>query len=63
MNNFIYLENSYIELNGLTIYGSPHTPNFKKKAFTMLDDELKEKWKKIPENIDILLTHTPPFGN
>ncbi len=26
------------------------------------DDELAEIWNTIPDNIDILITHAPPFG-
>jgi len=24
--------------------------------------DILEKWKKIPKNVDVLITHTPPFG-
>ena len=26
------------------------------------DEELAEKWAKIPRDIDVLITHSPPFG-
>lgn len=56
------------EFEGLKIWGSPWTTKFKGMnphcmAFTVdTDEELAEKWKLIPEDIDILITHSPPFG-
>ena len=50
------------------IWGSPWTKTFERmnpkcKAFTFdTDDELAEKWKLIPNDIDILITHSPPYG-
>lgn len=64
----IYLCDSGIEFNGLKIWGSPWTKTFKGmnpncKAFTCdTEKELAEKWKLIPEDIDILITHSPPWG-
>lgn len=63
-----YLEDSGIEFMGVKIYGSPWTKTFegmnpKYKAFTVdTEAELEEKWEKIPKEIDILVTHSPPFG-
>jgi Icc-related predicted phosphoesterase len=51
------------------IWGSPWTKSFpgmnpKCKAFTLdTEEELAEKWKLIPDDIDILVTHSPSFGN
>lgn len=56
------------EFEGLKIWGSPWTLAFyginpKCKAFTCdTDEELAEKWKLIPNDIDILITHCPPYG-
>lgn len=63
-----YLCDSGTEFEGLKICGSPWTKTFpgmnpKCKAFTVdTDEELAEKWALIPENIDILITHSPPLG-
>lgn len=52
----------------LKIWGSPWTKRFKGMnpkcmAFTVdTEEELAEKWKLIPDDIDILVTHTPPHG-
>ena len=33
------------------------------KAFTLdSEQELEEKWKRIPWDVDILITHEPPYG-
>lgn len=66
---FQYLMDSGIQLeNGLKIWGSPWTTRFKGMnprcaAFTEPNTkDLKEHWDKIPDDIDILITHCPPYG-
>jgi Icc-related predicted phosphoesterase len=50
------------------IWGSPWTTSFKGmnphcKAFTVdSDEELFDKWALIPKDVDILITHSPPYG-
>lgn len=48
----------------IVFYGSPWQPEFCNWAFNLPrnGEKLKEKWDKIPKNIDVLITHTPPFG-
>ena len=59
----IYLQNSAVEIKGLNIYGSPVTPYFLGMAFNKRrGNDIKKVWNKIPENIDILITHGPPNG-
>ena len=63
-----YLCDSGTEFEGLKIYGSPWTLKFPGMnphcmAFTCdTEEELDEKWKLIPDDIDILITHSPPYG-
>lgn len=63
-----YLCDSGTEFGGLKIWGSPWTKTFhgmnpKCKAFTVdTEKELAEKWDLIPDDIDILITHSPPWG-
>lgn len=65
---FIYLCDSGIDLEGLKIWGSPWTKTFVGmnphcKAFTVdTEDELADKFEKIPYDTDILITHCPPYG-
>lgn len=66
--NIEYLCDSGTEFQGLKIWGSPWTKTFEGmnphcKAFTVdIDEELAEKWALIPEDIDILITHSPAYG-
>ncbi len=62
-----YLCDSGTEFEGLRIWGTPWTKSFegmnpKCKAFTVdTEEELAEKWALIPDDIDILVTHSPPY--
>lgn len=51
-----------IEIDGLKIYGSPWTREFYNWGFNLPEEKLKLVWDKIPEGIDILLVHSPPYG-
>ena len=57
-----YLEDNMIITHGLKIYGSPWCRIFGNWGFMKNDEALKEAYSKIPENIDILLTHDAPYG-
>jgi Icc-related predicted phosphoesterase len=59
--NIKYLEDSFVEIEGRKIYGSPWQPRFFDWAFNLnRGAELAEKWKLIPLDTDILITHGPP---
>lgn len=64
-----YLCDSGTEFEGLKIWGSPWTSKFPGInphccAFTLdCESKLCEKWALIPDDIDILITHSPSFGN
>ena len=61
--NIKYLQDSSVEIEGLKIYGSPWQPRFFDWAFNLMRGaELAEKWKLIPDDTDILITHGPPNG-
>lgn len=65
-------ESKSIKRKDFKIWGSPWTASFKGinpkcTAFTEpygndTDDRLNDHWKKIPRDIDILITHGPPYG-
>jgi Icc-related predicted phosphoesterase len=59
----IYLENEEVTIDGVRFYGSPITPRFFDWAF-MRDrgDEISKVWEKIPEGIDVLITHGPALN-
>ena len=61
-SNFIYLENSSVEIMGLKIWGSPITPWFHGDRWGFnkyRGDEINEVWKKIPIDSSIIVTHGP----
>lgn len=48
----------------IKFYGTPWQPWFYDWAFNLPrgGEELEEKWSKIPDDTDVLITHTPPNG-
>lgn len=58
--NVHWLYNETIEIEGIKIWGSPHTPYFMNWAFNNTREELNNLWNSIPEDIDIVITHGPP---
>jgi Icc-related predicted phosphoesterase len=66
--NIDYLQDERMDLwygddEQLVIYGTPWQPEFHNWAFNLpRGEKLKEKWDKIPVDVDILITHSPPFG-
>ena len=61
--NIKYLQDSSTIIEGLKIYGSPWQPRFYDWAFNLTRGaEIAEKWKLIPDETDILITHGPPHG-
>lgn len=63
LTNAHYLEDEMIEIEGIKIWGSPITPKFLRYAFNRKrGEEILAYWQKIPEDIDILITHGPPYG-
>ncbi len=62
-SSIIYLQDSFVKIEGLKIYGSPYQPRFYDWAFNLMRGaELAAKWKLIQNDIDILITHGPPHG-
>ncbi len=62
-----YLCDSGTEFEGLKIWGSPWSLWFdginpKCAAFTGFENDLKKKFDLIPNDIDILITHSPMYG-
>ena len=63
LTNAIYLEDSGCEIEGLKFYGSPWTPWFSDWAFMLpRGAEMAAKWARIPNGLDVLVTHGPPDG-
>jgi Icc-related predicted phosphoesterase len=63
LKNAIYLEDSQVLIDGIKFWGSPWIPKYYNWAFNLPRGTfLREKWELIPDDIDVLITHTPPFG-
>ena len=59
----IYLMDQTAYVEGLTIYGSPWQPKYYDWAFNVdRGAAIAKKWEMIPDYVDILITHGPPFG-
>jgi Icc-related predicted phosphoesterase len=56
------LEDSQIFYKDYKIWGSPHTLYYGGWAFNLYENDLEQKWSRIPEDTDILVCHSPPFG-
>jgi len=61
-SNVTYLRNNGCEIAGIKIWGSPVSPDLMDWAFGKRRSEMAAHWKYMPRQIDILITHTPPFG-
>ena len=57
-----FLNDSGIELEGVKIYGTPWTPTFGNWAYMTCEEALDNIYSKIPEGLDILLSHGPAYG-
>ena len=58
-----YLDDSGCEVDGLKVWGSPISPMFLNWAFMReTGEEIQKHWRLIPDDTDILITHTPPEG-
>jgi len=62
--NVHYLENSYIDIDQIKIWGSPYSPTFGFQWAFNVDrgHDAQQLWNEIPSNIDVVITHTPIYG-
>ena len=60
-SNTHYLENSSVEIDGVKIWGSPHTPAFGMGWGFNVERgyPINQIWNTIPEDTDIVITHGP----
>ncbi|TMW63938.1 hypothetical protein Poli38472_014643 [Pythium oligandrum] len=63
LTNALYLEDEAVDLEGFLFYGSPWQPEFCNWAFNLPRGQaLVDKWQLIPDDVDVLITHSPPLG-
>jgi len=59
----VYLEHETAEVAGLRIFGSPWQPWFCDWAFNLpRGEQLARRWRQVPSDLDLFVTHSPPFG-
>lgn len=59
-----YLQDSGCVIDGKKFYGSPWQPWFMGWAFNLQrGSEIKLWWDRIPSDVDVLITHGPPYGH
>jgi Icc-related predicted phosphoesterase len=62
LTNAHVLINEETEIEGLRIWGSPVTPLYSGAFGLSSSEDRKQLYDQIPEDIDILITHGPPYG-
>lgn len=64
-DDIFYLEDDWVEINRTKFYGSPWTPRFVGKwGFNRKRGAaIAERWEQIPDDVDVLITHGPPYGH
>lgn len=56
----IYLQDTAYTYNGVKFYGVPWCPNLRNWAFYGDKQHLLNQFNKIPDDVDVLITHCPP---
>lgn len=57
-----YLQDSATTIKGMRVWGTPWVPGLPRWAFYGSEQALQARSEMIPEDIDVLLTHGPPYG-
>jgi len=58
-----FLLNTSVTIEGLKFYGSPATPYFFGWAWNyQRGKDIAIEWEKIPNDVNVLITHGPPYG-
>ena len=65
--NAVYLQHQSLEIpdlgsNGFKIFASPYTPEFVGGFQLYSEKESRLKWQDIPNDIDLLISHGPPYN-
>ena len=60
--NVTYLEDEEVMIDGIKFYGTPVQKHFCNWAFNRDESKLAQHWAAIPDDTDVLITHSPPYG-
>jgi len=61
-DNLTFLNHDSITVNGIKIFGSPYSLPFREWWFMKTEQELRELYRQIPDDVNILITHGSAFG-
>lgn len=67
MQNYdvVYLNGRDYVYEGMKFWGSPISPSFHREHWAFNRDrgkEISKEWGKVPNDVNVLITHTPPHG-
>ena len=60
--NIIYLEDEEVIIDGIKFYGTPVQKHFCNWAFNRSEAKMAQHWAAIPDDTDVVITHSPPYG-
>jgi len=60
-NGIFYLQDSAVVWKGIKFWGIPWTPPFLNWYFMANEEKLIEKWEQVSDDVDVLISHGPPY--
>jgi Icc-related predicted phosphoesterase len=60
--NTFYLEQTSVIIEGLVFWGSPWIPKYSLAFQLKSPEHARQHWAKMPDHVDVLVTHGPPHG-
>ncbi|CCD64762.1 Calcineurin-like phosphoesterase domain-containing protein [Caenorhabditis elegans] len=62
LTNVTYLQDKGVTIDGVTFFGSSYHPLRGFPFYRNRAEQLAECWKAVPNDTNVLITHTPPLG-
>jgi predicted phosphohydrolase len=60
-NGISYLQDQAVVIEGVKFFGSPWTPVYRDMAFNSTEAEMAQHRALIPDDVEVLITHGPPW--
>jgi len=61
-DNVIYLEDEEVVIDGVKFYGTPVQKHFCNWAFNRDESKMAQHWAAIPDDTDVVITHSQPYS-
>jgi len=61
-DNVVYLEDEEVVIDGVKFYGTPVQKHFCGWAFNRDESKMTQHWEAIPDDTDVVITHSPPYS-